>query len=544
MSARKTARRRGRIQAGVRPGPAVPLRAPGGARLDLAIVALIVLAWVVLSWLVSRGERVFAYDTFRDLAYAENILRGRIWADPTLPGLTWWYAPGNPMLIAAAAAITRRTVADLYGYSLFWLNWLNPVLLYLLVRSAWNRTTGLVALPIVWLGSYWWLTHAIVPMPSIQGLALNLAGLLAWHRSAGSRWRWPLLTGLLAALSLWHHPLCGTVLLAAILGHAALAAVLRRGEGATRGPDRFLLLRRAAVVAGTALVLAGPLLVHLVRLERHNLEPYHWFAPELHDPRFAAHLHAPLVVPLGLVGIWLVLRTMPAAAWVVVYFAVGLAGQAVGYAAHDWGWPIPYLIPHEFQWHGQLAFTICAAVAAVWLAERAASRVRRAASRSAARVAVLLGLVLLAVGPAIPRIGAAGSQLIRFDERWAQTLELSAWVREHTPFDATFACPPALGYFLASLTGRKCLALPPGHMNPAADAEARIADLRTMLTTAGQDTFVALARRYRATYLLTVPAPGSSAATQAFYADWKCLEPANLSDSTTLIYRIRVDGGR
>jgi len=502
------------------------------SRLDAILVVVIFAGWMVLTWFVTRGERVFGYDTFRDMASAESILRGQLWQDPTLPGLTWWYAPGNPMLIAALARMTGRTVADLYGYSPFWLNWLNPVLLFLLVRSVWGRLTGLVSLPMVGFGSLWWLTHAFVPMPSVQGVSLNLAALLAWRFRPTSRWRWPLITGLLLALSLWHHPLCGVLVFGAITGHGLLGML-------QSGPDRFLPLRRAAVAAIAALALASPLLLHLLRLQRNNLAPYRWFAPELHELRFALHSYTPLVIPLGLLGLWLALRNRPSQAWLVAYFAVGLVVQSAGYAAHDWGWQVPYLIPHEFQWHEQLALCIGAAAAVVWLATRVAQRVHDMRRRAVVRVTVLLVMLLLVIGPALTRAGIADLQLLRFDGRWAPTLDLAVWIRGNTPPDAVLACDPDIGYTLAGLTGRRAVALPAGHTNPEADVAERNADLRTLFSTSDPDSFGAAAARCGATHLIMTPPAESWAAARDFFARQPAIERVGQRERVWLAYEIR-----
>lgn len=196
------------------------------------------------------------------------------------------------------------------------------------------------------------------------------------------------------------------------------------------------------------------------------------------------------------------------------------------------------MLPHEFQWHEQLAFLMGAAVAVTRLSERLASRARPV-RRRAVRLGWAAGLLVLAVGPALPSLPLADSYVHRLDRGWNSMLATAAWVRASTPFDAVFACDPDAGYYLSGLTGRKCLALPPGHMNPASDVETRYSDLREMLSTPNESVFRSLAARYGATYLLAIPAPGTARAARAVYGAWKCLEPANLADSTALVYRIR-----
>src|SRR5881397_3111823 len=106
------------------------------SRLDLLVVALIAGGWQAFARMATHGQPSLFYDTFRDMAYAENILHGRFWQDPSLAGYSWWYPPGNPLFFAALSTLTKRSLLELYVSSIYWLNVLNPVLLYLLVRSA------------------------------------------------------------------------------------------------------------------------------------------------------------------------------------------------------------------------------------------------------------------------------------------------------------------------------------------------------------------------------------------------------------------------
>jgi len=380
-------------------------------------------------------------------------------------------------------------------------------------------------------------------MASVQSVPLGLLALLAWTRCGQGGARWTVVTGLLLALTFWHHPLCGAVALGAILLHGGVSPLLARGEPGRAG-SRFALAGRAAGAAALAGLLSAPLLLQNLRAlasaRRHggNEAAYHWFAPELHDPRFALHAHAPVVVLLGVAGLWLSARRWRAVGWLPGYFAVGLVGQALGYLGHDRGWPLPWVLPHEFQWHEQLALMIAAAVAIVELSSALANRVPRAA-RATARWAGALALLALGIGPALSRVEIADLYPMRLDQRWASMLATARWVRGHTALESVFVCTPDAGYDISGLTGRKCVVLPPGHMNPAANFEARLADVRDMLTTRDEHVFLPLARRYRADYLLALPEPGTSEALRGIYDRWDCLEATDLADSAMLVYRIR-----
>lgn len=280
---------------------------PSARREVLADLLAILGVWLVFAFALGRGSLVTAYDVFRDMSYAQAILDGHLWQDPSIPGLRAWYPPGNPLGFAGLSVLTRIPPVDLYATSLYWLGWINPVVCYLLVRSAWGRATALVSLVVVPLGSFWWLTHAAIPMASVQGVALGLLALLAWTTDRDRGLRHAALTGVLLALAIWHHPICGALALGSILVHGGVAALLPVERG---GPvlSRFGLAKQAVLAGAAGLLLAAPLLLRQLGLFRTNAAPHHWFAPELHDPRFAFHLHAPLIVPLGLLGLWLAAR--------------------------------------------------------------------------------------------------------------------------------------------------------------------------------------------------------------------------------------------
>ena len=512
----------------------VPLRA---VRREVLVDLLVILgAWLVFAWWTGHAGRAVSYDVFRDAAYAQGILQGHLWADPAIPGLLAWYPPGNPLFFAGLSAVTRIQTLDLYGTSLYWLNWLNPAILYALVRATWGRGVALVTLPMVLLGSFWWLVHASMPMPSVQCVSLGLLALLAWSRGQRGGVRWAVAAGLLVAVAIWSHPICGAAALGSILVHGLASPWLGRSADHPEA-SRSELLKRSALTAIIALVLSAPLLARQLLQAPLNAEPHHWFGPELHDPRFALHAHTPLVALLGLIGLGLAVRQWRTAGWLVGYFAFGLAGQIAGYLGHDAHWPIPWALPHEFQWHEQLALMIAAAVAAVRLPDLLARRLRgaRGLVRQGGRV-VLLALTL---GPALPSLQVADSYMIHLDHRWESTLMVAAWIRGNTPAQSVFVCTPDAGYYLSGLTGRRCLALPPGHMNPALDLDARYADVAELLNTRDEEVFRRLAARYGATHLLVTPAPRIVPRARETYARWRCLEPADPPDSSMLLYRIR-----
>jgi hypothetical protein len=532
---------------------------------DAAILLVLAAAWAGYVAHVTGGHRMVLYDTFRDMAWAENIRAGRIWADPALPNQPYWYAPGNPLLMAGIATVTRLPVVDVYGYSALWCNALIPLLLYLLVWVAWDRMTAIIAVPAVFLGSYWWLSHAVAAIPAIQGVALNLAGLWAWHRcvltssSAGAdgpdsrrtTWTWPLLAGLILSLCTWYHPLCGIMLAGAIFLHAVFNAAVPAASRATashRARTRFALVQRMAVIAAVAAALTGPLIVHMLALQTRNPAAIRYFSPELTKPEYYAHARTPLLVPCALLGVWRIARKQPQALWIVAYLFVGLVGQGAGYLGR---WPdshVPFLLPHEFQWHGQLAAGVCGAVGIASLARTLADRAPWAPWAPSARrrkitsalYAALLGA--LVVGPGLRGLADADRYLIDLDRLLAETRDVRTWIVANTSLDAVFVCPSETAYRIVSgMTGRKCIVLPTHQINPGVDLHQRRADVSTMLETDDPQVFAALARRYDATHLLVMSdSPNATQAARARYAAWPCLEPAFAApDGRSTIYRVR-----
>ena len=60
--------------------------------IDAAVVLVILIGWWMCLSGPVREVMPLADDTYRDAAYAENILQGRIAADPSMVGLPYWYA--------------------------------------------------------------------------------------------------------------------------------------------------------------------------------------------------------------------------------------------------------------------------------------------------------------------------------------------------------------------------------------------------------------------------------------------------------------------
>lgn len=534
MSARGAGAVRGsrRRAAAEPPLPSAPARpaAPRDVPLALLVdVGLLIGLWLAFAATRTAGSTTLGYDSYRDIAYARAILAGHPFDDPMIAGFRAWYPPGIPALFALASAVTRVDVGVLYENSATAVGGALPVMLFLLVRQVWGRATAWLAVPFVLLGSRWWLVHALLPISSIQTVPIALGAVLAWHRWGRASRRGAVATGLLLAVTLWCHVLCGAMAIGAVALHEVLAALARPGA---IGSGRGATWRRPgllAVVLGAA--LGSPPLLAQILVRRVNDAPHHWFGPELHDPRFALQSQAPLAPVLGLVGLVLVARRREQEGWLLGWALVAAAGLALGYAGHDLGLPVPWVIPHEFQWHLQLALMIAAAVASVRLAARF--------TRGARAVAVAALLAVASLAPVLPHLRDAGANLMPRDEHLGPLQRMSEWIRRNLPARSVLIVSPEPGYLVSALSGTRCIVVPTGHLNPAANPGARMRDLVAMLDAPDDRTLARLASRYDARYLLLTADLAPMAVIRKRFDAWPGLELLHVADTTAALYRLR-----
>jgi len=495
---------------------------------DLFVVALIAAGWC--AWLAGpvRHLAPVADDTFRDTAYVHNILHGRLLQDPSVNGLSWWYAPLGPLFYAGVCRVTGADPLAAYSSSILWVNvWILGAI-YIVVRLYWDRGTALIAMMLVWLGSRWWQTHLAVPMPSIQGILPVMACLALWRNTVRCGRGWAVALGVALAVCAWHHILSALIVGTSIGGGAllwswsrlrrrcfvdqdgasepepALPAVGR--EWSAVKSESYLILRRFGLAAAIAGVLVLPLVWHLVRLPWNN--PAHaGVADEMMKPAFALHADTPLMLPLALVGLVVVLRGPRGPGdWVLTYLAVGLIGQGVAYGRECLRMSLPVLLPHEFQWHAQLAIAVLGAIGVMGLA-RTISR-RRLDSRSP-WLMTAAAIVLAAMILAPDRLRA----LDRIDDYWVSTsgnpeVEAAAdWIQQNTNITDVFVCRYLPGYYeIAGRTGRKLILPPEARANPALDVQQRRRDFHRMETTHDAQEFLAIAAgRYGARYVYVPP---------------------------------------
>lgn len=534
--------------------PRQPARpAIGSARpADLAIIAAIAFLWCL--WLGPSVLRLqpAAFDTFRDTAGVENVLAGRWLRDPITPGQSYWYAPLGPIIFAGISRLTGCSPVAAYSGGILWLNVFLPITWYLLARMVWDRRAAIAAVPLILFGSLWWTTHAPMPMTSTQGALLATTAMIAWLASLQRRRRWAAAVGLLLAFCAWYHTLSALIASAAIGLHAIAGASTHQSGPATAPclSGRREALIRTALGGGVCILIASPLIWHLLNLPRQNLHPLEYLANELRDPRYALQSGTLLVLPFAVIGATSTCRRLGGPDGLVLAYAiVTLVGQALGYIRMFTGVRVPVLIPHEFQWHFQAAVGMLAAHGAVasaeWLAKHLAGRPPIGVSRPEVLLAVTVAIV---VGPAIPRavfndppdwkaIPAA-----RADDVW----ETVAWIKQQTSIDEVFLGHEPTDFFLvAGLTGRKLQCPPAGHTSIAVSADVRARDQAELFETESPARLRELLHNYGVGYVVL------DADQLGLWERWRgsgILEPAFRSSSGFLnIFRVegrlQIDSG-
>lgn len=479
-------------------------------RADLIALLAIAATFIAFGFAITNGRTALPYDALRDTAYCTNILAGRIASDPCLPDEPYWYAPGSPLLMAGVCRLTGWNALEAYSSSRYWLSVFTPLLVYLLARRWLSRSASVAAVLLFWLGSYWQLATCIAPMPSTHGFVFNLLALLAWD-SALRRGTpgMAILTGLILGAGVWHHPPSALIAAGAIGLHALTLLITARS---TR---RYRVLRQILIAGGLCGVIAAPLIWHVAGIPKRNLTAFHYFAIHLTDPNFFAQLHAPLAAVLGWLGVFAVWKTLRAASVLLAYLAVGIVGQVLGYLGGALHWPVPYLLPHEFQAHAQLALALCGAVALDRLA-RYADRRATSPTRFWLPYRQQVAFVLIfAVGPALLHLRHIystdrfpdplhyGGTLRYMDEIIPPRAPWLDWLANHTDVDAVVACDPQIAHFLVCGTlGRKTVLVPPLHCNPAINYDARLKQLATLFTTDDPQLAAEILQRYRVDYLL------------------------------------------
>lgn len=457
---------------------------------DWVCIGLLLAAYQVYLSKIDPSNWPLHYDAFRDLASMENLRAGFWWRDPVLLGKPPWYPPLFTWVHGSLATLLDIEPYKFTSISRFWFNCWIPAAMFILLRNSVSRIAALAGPVILVVTSAWWSRHLTVAMPSIQSVLLVLIGLHAWHRSRLAKQ--PCWTpGLMVSLALWTHPVASIML----VGSMTIDSVLT--SCCTSATDRKRILRQLIVAGAIAAVLASPVLINQLRLPRLNPEPRTYFGLELYMPKYAFQFHA-LPAPLfGLAGAGLILSRRPELRWIVAYIIVGSVGQILGYIGEAAGHQSLLFVPHQFQWHTQIALTLSVVVFLDWIVPRAmANRPLRIKGW------ILLGFIAsLSVG--IPNQPGQTSSVLGAARLYRKHENLIEWIRAQTNIDDVFVAEPSVAYFTVSAyTGRKCLLSFPAHINPAADVPARESAQAKLLSSTDPVTLRKIIDQFSVNYLV------------------------------------------
>ncbi len=484
------------------------VRTAGGFRplRSLGPILLVYLLAVLWTFSVTNGGHSLPYDAFRDTAWSLNMLEGEIWSDPSILGAPWWYSPAGPALMASIAAISGQETPYVHAQSSLWLNPLILTIFFILMWRTSDFPTAASALPLLLFGSLWWMTHIAAAMPSIQGVVPALLSLLLWSwcvealLAGEERSRTIVLRGVVTGLGLavtaWWHPVCALVVAGALGFHVLALGLSRNAQWRRLG----LMLGSTAI---SALLFAAPLLVHILTMVRRNPVPFRFVAPEMSNPAFAIGSSTPAVGFLAIIGLILTLRDWTRLGWLPGFLAIALIGQAPAYLSW-WGrLDLPCLVPHEFQWQGQLAIAALAAIGLVNLIRFVFRYFGKFPGSRFLPTVVGVFLLIGSLAPAFSYLPFAEAYLADLDGIIAIRQEIVDWIKNSTDINDVIACPAPEAYMLVGgLTGRKCTALPAGHTNPSVDASLRLTLLSTLQTTPDEQIFLQTAQRLKVHYVL------------------------------------------
>ena len=457
---------------------------------DLVCVLGLATGYLVFARLLTSAQWPLHFDAFRDLAGMQNLLAGHWWCDPTLRDFPPWYPPLFVWLYGSLAKLFHLEPHIVTSSSHYWVNVWIPIALYALLRTSVSRLAAFAGPIVLVLTSIWWIAFITIAMPSVQGTLLVILGLWAWHLARRvDGWRFG--PSVIVTLAAWFHPIA-TLILAGTYTLDVVATLLWEPRSQWRAP-----LRQLVTAGASSLVLASPVLVNLWRLPRINHAPFAYFDQALDAPRYAYQFHVMPAMVIGVMGLVYIAVRRPELRWLLCYFALALAGQLIGYWGHALGQPRLILVPHQFQWHTQLALCIALVVFVDWFL--------RVASIPHSRW-VRISLVVVAGGMVARGLTQHGFPIHAFRDAGRFRAVSGAtidWIRSNTELDDVFVAKPMIGYFtLNAYTGRKLLYSNPGHMNPAADVPARLAAYEQFRLADDPEQLRPLVARYHIDYIL------------------------------------------
>ena len=469
------------------------------------------------------------YDTdhFREVAYAQSIADGRLFADPFYRGQTMWY---NPLFAATIALVSRITALDVP----LALVQAGPIL-STAVQAAffvaavcligpWPAVIALVALLFVPPYDFSWATPAVTPwlFPSAFASLFFYIGLIAcWTAIRRNTPIWWIAVGGVLGIAFLGHTAP-----AVLLGLLAVASVFVADRSEKLFSGRHIAL--IAMIMGAALVVSAPFVYSIVfvyKLRIVDTEVLNWVAPHLAVARAGSLLYEAWVSPLGvlrIIGAIALIRRAPSdhGAFLVVGWTTA-AAVLFGYGwlqqlVHFRGLP-PFIPQHEFYFHLRAAGYMLAGVGA-WVAlTTVAARMLPSKARPRYQEAIVGGLVLLAIYVTVRATYETFQGKADFQEYRREALAMSAHfsetrllerLRTETPPDAVVLATAEDSLYRVAPAGRAVVAIPASQSNPYLTQGGRDHDSKAMLKavlTGDSATLHTLADVYGVTHIVLGP---------------------------------------
>jgi hypothetical protein len=466
-------------------------------------------------------------DLYRDIAQAQTIADGALFADPHYRGEKAWHNPLLPAMVALVSRLTGLPAHVAYVRLGAYVNLLAPLAFYLWVwRLTGTAGAAAATLGFVFYRENWaanWVTAGYSPwLFSITASQPFLyASLIAYHSALvrGGRRRYALV-GVLAGLT-FLAAAAPALIVAAVVLAGALASALRGRQDARGAIPR--LVADHAVMALAAAAVAAPFLYTIAghyQLHVRNAVPTLWEWASLQTLEVAGRPRWPRLAALGgaMTLLWRArrrpLETVLAASFVLAAAALLAHREALALA----GLSFPKLVPaHYFVLYLQAGQWMLVGVLVDRVAALAGRAARRWAPRlaspapSAACLAALTGAGVAAAWPGYAQRGyfeTARRAAVREQERVPANAAF-AWIREHTHPDDVFLATESMVLRVVGPAGRKAVLVGDVFSNPYVDWQRRrqaMERLYRTLTHRDGARFRAAAGEFRVTHILSARA--------------------------------------
>lgn len=454
-----------------------------------------------------RNNPPLPSDTYRNIAYAQNLLNGNsLFSDPAVKGEYIWYPPLEPLIMAGLSKITGLSLFTLYNYSVLYINFFIPLLFFLFVTQVLGKRIAFFAvffIPIMpWLNSHVFKGA----MPSVHGFAFILGAfiLFLYFEKKGFTYPRSVVAGIVTGLCLLLHSLSGLILFLSI------TLVLMINKCLFKKPYRiphFLLM------VSIPIILFSPYLIPNLLRPKLNPEPLTYFSDVLYNPEFVLYFsHMSLFIIFFFFALYGILKLVPRipetpVLLLYVILVITLVGQLLGYI-HDnaekggffrFAKGIPSLIPHEFQWFFQLFILVFMAWAFLDISYRLAEKKHSVTAYILIFFLVLPGYITL----------LEKNKPVFTEKGTYNPPDYVSWILENTDKNDVFVVSNyyALYFSIQPYTARKILYSDAGYMNFNVNTKKRAEDKRRFLHTADMEELSEITGKYDINYCFITKEP-------------------------------------